>query len=124
MNEKGKLSLHAIVEGIIDNARKTIIREQLTDPRFYEQTAPLLDDLIQQNRADAAAYEEFLRGRGTDEAAGGQAPRSRHSRGPAADRRAPLIGRLGAFPEVPAVPLCRSLQFDTVRPAVPARTCR
>ena len=55
LNEKGKLSRHAIVEGIIDNARKTIIREQLTDPRFYEQTAPLLDDLIQQNRADAAA---------------------------------------------------------------------
>ena len=61
LNEKGTLSKNAIAEGIINNVRKTIIREQLTDPRFYEQMSTLLDDLIQQNRADAAAYEEFLR---------------------------------------------------------------
>jgi type I restriction enzyme R subunit len=61
LNEKGKLSRNAISEGIINNVRKTIIREQLTDPRFYEQMSLLLDDLIQQSRADAAAYEEFLR---------------------------------------------------------------
>ncbi len=61
LNEKGNLSRNAIAEGIINNVRKTIIREQLTDPRFYEQMSKLLDDLIKQNRADAAAYEEFLR---------------------------------------------------------------
>ena len=61
LNEKGNLSKNAIAEGIINNVRKTIIREQLTDPRFYEQMSHLLDDLIQQSRADAAAYEEFLR---------------------------------------------------------------
>ncbi len=61
LNEKGRLSRNAIAEGIINNVRKTIIREQLTDPRFYEQMSQLLDDLIQQSRADAAAYEEFLR---------------------------------------------------------------
>jgi type I restriction enzyme R subunit len=61
LNETGKLSKNAIAEGIINNVRKTIIREQLTDPRFYEQMSKLLDDLIKQNRADAAAYEEFLR---------------------------------------------------------------
>ncbi len=61
LNEKGKLSRNAIAEGIINNVRKTIIREQLTDPRFYEQMSLLLDDLIQQNRSDTAAYEEFLR---------------------------------------------------------------
>ncbi len=61
LNEKGKLSKNAIAEGIINNVRKTIIREQLTDPRFYEQMSKLLDDLIMQNRADAAAYEDFLR---------------------------------------------------------------
>ena len=60
LNKKGMLSRNAIAEGIINNVRKTIIREQLTDPRFYEQMSKLLDDLIQQNRADAAAYEEFL----------------------------------------------------------------
>ena len=61
LNEKGKLSKNAIAEGIINNVRKTIIRDQLTDPRFYEQMSKLLDDLIKQSRADAAAYEEFLR---------------------------------------------------------------
>lgn len=61
LNEKGKLSKNAIAEGIINNIRKTIIREQLTDPRFYEQMSKLLDDLIKQSWADTAAYEEFLR---------------------------------------------------------------
>ena len=61
LNEKGKLSKNAIAEGIINNVRKTIVREQLTDPRFYEQMSKLLDDLIKQSRADATAYEEFLR---------------------------------------------------------------
>ncbi|MEX0900338.1 MAG: type I restriction endonuclease subunit R [Gammaproteobacteria bacterium] len=61
LNHKGKLSRNAIAEGIINNVRKTIIREQLTDPRFYEQMSQLLEDLIKQSRADAAAYEEFLK---------------------------------------------------------------
>jgi type I restriction enzyme R subunit len=61
LNAKGKLSKNAIAEGIINNVRKTIIRDQLTDPRFYEQMSKLLDDLIRQSRADAQAYEEFLR---------------------------------------------------------------
>ncbi|ARJ67602.1 restriction endonuclease subunit R [Magnetospirillum sp. ME-1] len=61
LNEKGKLSRNAIAEAIINNVRKTIIRDQLTDPRFYEEMSKLLGDLIQQSRADTAAYEEFLR---------------------------------------------------------------
>lgn len=61
LNEKGKLSKNAIAEGIINNVRKTIIRDQLTDPRFYEEMSKLLDDLIQLSRADTAAYEEFLK---------------------------------------------------------------
>ena len=61
LNEKGKLSRNAIAEGIINNVRKIIVRDQLTDPRFYEQMSKLLDDLIKQSRKDAAAYEEFLR---------------------------------------------------------------
>ncbi len=61
LNEKGQLSRNAIAEGIINNVRKTIIRDQLTDPRFYDQMSKLLDDLIRQSRADTAAYEEFLR---------------------------------------------------------------
>jgi type I restriction enzyme R subunit len=61
LNEKGKLSKDAVAETIINNVRKTIIRERLTDPRFYEQMSKLLDDLIKQRRSDTAEYEEFLR---------------------------------------------------------------
>jgi type I restriction enzyme R subunit len=61
LNEKGKLSRNAVAEGIINNVRKRIIRDQLTDPRFYAEMSKLLQDLIQQSRADAAAYEEFLK---------------------------------------------------------------
>jgi type I restriction enzyme R subunit len=61
LNAKGQLSKNAIAECIINNVRKTIIRDQLTDPRFYAQMSKLLDDLIQQSRADTAAYDEFLR---------------------------------------------------------------
>jgi type I restriction enzyme R subunit len=60
LNEKGNLSHNAISEGIINNIRKTIIRDQLTDPRFYTQMSILLDDLIAQSRLETAAYEEFL----------------------------------------------------------------
>ena len=61
LNDKGKLSRNAIAEGIINNVRKTIIRDQLTDPRFYAEMSKLLVDLIKQDRADAAAYESFLK---------------------------------------------------------------
>lgn len=61
LNEKGKLTRNAIAEGIINNIRKTIIRDQLTDPKFYEGMSKLLADLIKQSRDDAAAYEEFLK---------------------------------------------------------------
>ena len=61
LNEKGKLSRNAIAEGIIHNIRKTIIRDQLTDPKFYAGMSKLLLDLIQQSRADATAYEAFLK---------------------------------------------------------------
>ena len=61
LNEKGKLSSNTVAEGIINNVRKTIIRDRLTDPRFYAEMSKLLDDLIKQSRADAAAYEAFLK---------------------------------------------------------------
>ena len=61
LNEKGKLTRNSIAEGIINNVRQTIIRDQLTDPRFYKEMSKLLDDLIQQKMEDAKDYEEFLR---------------------------------------------------------------
>jgi type I restriction enzyme R subunit len=61
LNEKGKLPHNAIAEGIINNVRKTIIRDQLTDPKFYAEMSKLLSDLIKQSRAAAADYAAFLK---------------------------------------------------------------
>jgi len=60
LNPKGKLPKNAIAEGIINNVRKTIIRDQLTDPRFYGEISELLEDLIKQYRDETIAYEKFL----------------------------------------------------------------
>lgn len=61
LNAKGKLSQSAVAEGVVNNIRKTLIREQLTDPRFYDEMSLLLEDLIQQVRNNAVSYEQFLR---------------------------------------------------------------
>ncbi len=61
LNEKGKLSKNSIAEGIINNVRQTIIKDQLTDPRFYKEMSLLLEDLIKRKREDAAEYEAFLK---------------------------------------------------------------
>jgi len=61
LNEKTKLLRNAIAEAIINKVRKTILRDQLTDPRFHGEMSKLLDDLVKQSQADAAAYEEFLK---------------------------------------------------------------
>ncbi|MDD3545201.1 MAG: type I restriction endonuclease subunit R [Kiritimatiellae bacterium] len=60
LNEKGTLSKNAVAEGIINNVRKTIIRDQLTDPMFYEEMSKLLDDLIAMKRTITESYEAFL----------------------------------------------------------------
>jgi type I restriction enzyme R subunit len=60
LNEKGKLSRNAVAEGIINNVRKTIIRDRLTDPKFYDEMSKLLDDLIKQRHNETLAYEDFL----------------------------------------------------------------
>lgn len=60
LNQKGKASNNAVAEGIINNVRKTIIRDQLTDPRFYEKLSSLLDDLIADWRKEATSYQRFL----------------------------------------------------------------
>lgn len=59
LNAKGS-SNKAVAEGIINNVRKAIIQERLTDPRFFKEMSSLLDELIKQSRADAKSYEEFL----------------------------------------------------------------
>ena len=61
LNHQGKLSNSAIAETIINNVRRTIIRDNLTDPKFYDEMSKLLDDLIQQKRDDTETYKQFLR---------------------------------------------------------------
>ncbi len=61
LNEKGTLSKKAIAEGIINNIRKTIKREELTDPRFYSEMSRLLEDLINKLIAKSDAYETILK---------------------------------------------------------------
>lgn len=61
LNAKGNMPKKAIAEGIINNIRKTIIRDQLTDPKFYKEMSSLLDDLIQMKREDTKDYERFLK---------------------------------------------------------------
>ena len=61
LNKKGNLSNNSIADGIINNLRKTIIRDQLTDPRYYAEMSKLLDDLIQQKRVGTESYKQFLK---------------------------------------------------------------
>src|SRR4051812_29091374 len=61
LTANGKMSRNTSAEGIINNIRKKIIRKQSTNTPLYGQMSILLDDLIKQSRADAAAYEAFLR---------------------------------------------------------------
>jgi len=60
LNAKAKLSRDSVAEAIINNIRKTIVRNQLTDPRFYAEMSKLLDDLIRQSRSNTTTYEAFL----------------------------------------------------------------
>ncbi|CAM4001437.1 type I restriction endonuclease subunit R [Deinococcus marmoris] len=61
INRSGNLSNRAVAETIINNVRKTIIRDQLTDPRFYEEMSALLGDLIRQRDEGTLLYEDFLK---------------------------------------------------------------
>ena len=51
----------AIAETIENNVRSTIIKEQLTDPAYYEKMSALLDEIIAARKAKAIDYEEYLK---------------------------------------------------------------
>jgi len=51
----------AIAEAIENNVRRRIIKEQLTDPAFFESMSKLLDEVIVERKAKAIEYEEYLR---------------------------------------------------------------
>lgn len=49
-----------VAEAIENNVRKLIIEETPVNPRFYEKMSDLLTDLVQQRRADAIEYADYL----------------------------------------------------------------
>ncbi len=51
----------AIAETIENNVRSKIIKEQLTDPAYYERMSALLDEIIGLRKARALEYEEYLK---------------------------------------------------------------
>ncbi len=50
----------AIAEVIVNNVRRKIIKESLTDPAYFEKMSALLDEIIALRKAKAIEYEEFL----------------------------------------------------------------
>lgn len=50
----------AIAEAIENNVRSKIIRENLTDPAFYEKMSALLDEIIKARKDKALKYEDYL----------------------------------------------------------------
>ena len=52
---------NAIAETIENNVRKKIVKEQLTDPAYFETMSRLLDEIIVARKAKAIEYEEYLR---------------------------------------------------------------
>ena len=58
---KSKTKEDAVAETIENNMRKVIIEESPTNPKFFEKMSELLDELIEQRKTVAIAYEEYLR---------------------------------------------------------------
>jgi len=51
----------AVAETIENNIRSKIIKEQLSDPAFYERMSALLKEVIADRKAKAIAYEAYLK---------------------------------------------------------------
>ncbi len=51
----------AIAETIENNVRRKIIKEQLSDPAYYEKMSALLDEIITARKAKAVEYEQYLK---------------------------------------------------------------
>jgi type I restriction enzyme R subunit len=52
---------NAVAETIENNVRSKIIKEQLTDPSYYEKMSSLLDEIIGARKVKAIEYEEYLK---------------------------------------------------------------
>jgi type I restriction enzyme R subunit len=52
---------NAIAETIENNVRRTIIKEHLNDPAYYEKMSTLLDEIIAARKSKAIEYEQYLK---------------------------------------------------------------
>ncbi len=59
--EERKGKENSAAETIENNVRRVIIEESQTNPKYYEKMSKLLNGLIQQRKAEALAYQEYLR---------------------------------------------------------------
>ena len=51
----------AIAETIENNVRRTIIKEHLADPAYFDRMSALLDEIIALRKAKAIKYQEYLK---------------------------------------------------------------
>jgi type I restriction enzyme R subunit len=56
-----KSNSETVAETIENNIRKVIVDEHPINPKYYEKMSELLDALIEERRAQALEYEEYLR---------------------------------------------------------------
>jgi type I restriction enzyme R subunit len=54
-------SENAVAETIENNVRKTIIKEHLIDPAYFEQMSTLLNEIIKERKSNAITYEIYLK---------------------------------------------------------------
>jgi hypothetical protein len=52
---------NAVAETIENNVRRTIVKEHLNDPAYYEKMSALLDEIIAARKAKTIEYEEYLK---------------------------------------------------------------
>ena len=55
-----KRSKDAVAETIENNVRSKIVKENLSDPAYYEKMSALLDEIIEARKAKAIEYEVYL----------------------------------------------------------------
>lgn len=55
-----KSNKDAIAETIENNVRSKIIKEQLSDPAYYQSMSALLEEIIEARKTKALAYEKYL----------------------------------------------------------------
>jgi type I restriction enzyme R subunit len=56
-----KKKQQSVAETIENNVRKKITEEEQTNPKYYEKMSKLLDELIQQRKAETLEYQEYLK---------------------------------------------------------------